>query len=1189
MLTVRLKQQELALQEERLKLKDTLSETVNQSKSRPKLPFFDDRLDDIESYLFRFENHAKAVNWKKDDWASMLAACLKGKALSYYHEFMTSNPGRGYDDLLRHLLQRFMCTEEGFRFKFRSAKPEQSETFPAFMDRLRRYFTRWSELAEARELSELIDLILRELLLQSCSEKLVTFLKESGCKTSTTMVEAAERWREVHIKENVARSGLTDPLVANAGYQKPNSRWFPKSSTSSTKQTPTTPTDKLIDKQVQPQPVAQNTHQRGRRPYRGRDLTCYWCNKPGHRMFQCPEKETNLASRGMSAHNDLPSQIQTCTGCVNGKEALIMLDSGCTTVGIRRDLVHPDRILDESMSVTLFNGQTVKLPLALINIDCQYFTGTVKACIVESSVCDVILGRIPGATFGCTNIAAAVLTRAQTRQTDKPFRPLLTAKVPQLDVTPDKLSKLQVEDTTLDPCFKKVGKSKDSDKSNESFVIRDTLLYRFVPNMNGEATWQLVVPTDLRDSVLISAHDGLFGGHMANNSTFKRIAPYFYWPGYRGDIKRYCSSCDVCQKTIPKGRIQPAPLQSVPVIYVPFSRVAVDIVGPITPVSERGFRYILTCVDVATRFPDAIPLKTITTEAVADALVQIFSRVGIPDEILSDQGSQFTSDTMREVLRLLSVSQLHSTPYHPQTNGLVERFNGTLKTMLKRLMSDKPKDWDRYMTGALFAYREIPQSATGFAPFELLYGRIPRGPTQLLYEAWSGQTDNNALQTVNEYVVNLKQSLTEMVDLAQKSVREAANKQKVCKFKSPLRTLEVGTKVLVLLPLETNKMLLRWRGPFPILKKTGNCNYLLDMGHGGEKVFHINLLKEYIDRQKPQNVILASIGVVQDPTSDATADFDISKVVLGVAPTTQTETMDDIGYDSNMSDNHKSQAQTVFRKHSHMLTDLPGQTKLVEHTITLTNDKPVNVRQYPLPFESNVTVEEEVKKMLAMGIIDPSSSPYSSPVVLVKKKNKSLRFCIDFRQLNKVTQFDCEPIPDVEVLFTKLRDRQFFTKVDLSKGYWQIPMAQKDKEKTAFRTPQGLFHFLRMPFGLSTAPSTFARMMRKLELDKCSSLSFFDDILVATDTWSQNLTALDQLLTALNTQGLTAKPTKIECGFKTIEFLGHVIGNNEMRPEKGKVSKIVSIRTPVKEASPSFLGTSRFLSTLHPTVRFYGC
>ena len=125
-----------------------------------------------------------------------------------------------------------------------------------------------------------------------------------------------------------------------------------------------------------------------------------------------------------------------------------------------------------------------------------------------------------------------------------------------------------------------------------------------------------------------------------------------------------------------------------PLIDRPFKRVAIDLIGEIKPASEAGHRYILTMVDYATRYPEAVPLKRIDTETVAEALVDIFSRLGVPDEILSDLGTQFVSDCMKEVTRLLSVRQLNTTPYHPMCNGLVEKYNGMLKSMLKKLCAD---------------------------------------------------------------------------------------------------------------------------------------------------------------------------------------------------------------------------------------------------------------------------------------------------------------------------------------------------------------------------------------------------------------------------------------------------------------------------------------------------------------------
>ena len=201
---------------------------------------------------------------------------------------------------------------------------------------------------------------------------------------------------------------------------------------------------------------------------------------------------------------------------------------------------------------------------------------------------------------------------------------------------------------------------------------------------------------------------------------------------------------------------------------VPFHRVAVDLIGPITPVSDNGNRYILTIVDFATKYPEAVALPRIETERVAEALLDVFSRVGFPTEILSDKGSQFTSDLMKEVCRLISLKQLFTTPYNPKCNGLCERMNGVLKSMLKKMCQEKPKDWDRYLSAVLFAYREVPQASTGFSPFELLYGRTVRGPMQVLKELWT-EKETPEVSNTYQYVLELRNRLEETCKVARDS------------------------------------------------------------------------------------------------------------------------------------------------------------------------------------------------------------------------------------------------------------------------------------------------------------------------------------------------------------------------------------------------------------------------------------
>lgn len=172
--------------------------------------------------------------------------------------------------------------------------------------------------------------------------------------------------------------------------------------------------------------------------------------------------------------------------------------------------------------------------------------------------------------------------------------------------------------------------------------------------------------------------------------------------------------------------------------------------------------YVLTMVDYATHYPEAVALKNIDAETVAEAMITMFSRVGIPEEVLSDQGSQFLSGVMQQVSRLLSMTQLVTLVYHPMCNGHVEKLNSTLKAMLKRMCSERPKDWDHYLPALLFAYRELPYESLGFAPFELLYGHTVCGLMAILKEVWTKQVTELEVKLTYQYVLKLQEQLQDM-------------------------------------------------------------------------------------------------------------------------------------------------------------------------------------------------------------------------------------------------------------------------------------------------------------------------------------------------------------------------------------------------------------------------------------------
>nr|XP_034327265.1 uncharacterized protein LOC117689714 [Crassostrea gigas]XP_034327266.1 uncharacterized protein LOC117689714 [Crassostrea gigas] len=388
---------------------------------------------------------------------------------------------------------------------------------------------------------------------------------------------------------------------------------------------------------------------------------------------------------------------------------------------------------------------------------------------------------------------------------------------------------------------------------------------------NGKKLTQLIVPKKFRTKVLALAHEAPMSGHLGISRTIDRVLAEFYWPGVQSDVRRFCQSCDICQRTTPKGRTTKVPLGKMPVIDEPFKRVAVDLVGPIQPATDRGNRYILTLVDFASRYPEAVALKDLK---------------------------------------------------------------------------------DRLQSTCELAKENLERSSQRYRTF---YNKRARQ-----------------------------------------------------------RDMKEGEKVLVLLPTASNKLLMQWRGPYIIVKKVGSVDYKIDVD-GKLKTFHANMLKRYVDRQDDDNISrdIVGVAVIDVENDSSTDDSDINDSPSHLNP----EGPENVNICDELGERETHDIKTLLCKYSDVLTDAPGLTTLAKHEIRLTSEKPVRTKPYPLPFTSRETVCEEVRRMLETGIIEPSTSPYTSPIVIVKKKDGSNRFCIDFRAINRITEFDAETIPCADDIF----------------------------------------------------------------------------------------------------------------------------------------------------------------------------
>ena len=216
-----------------------------------------------------------------------------------------------------------------------------------------------------------------------------------------------------------------------------------------------------------------------------------------------------------------------------------------------------------------------------------------------------------------------------------------------------------------------------------------------------------------------------------------------------------------------------------------------------------------------------------------------------------------------------------------------------------------------------------------------------------------------------------------------------------------------------------------------------------------------------------------------------------------------------------------------------------GRTNVTQHHIDLKDERPFRQRLRRSALVHQEVIETEVQKMLDADVIEPSDSPWASPVVMVKKKDGSCRFCVDYRKLNEITRKDSYPLPHIEDTFDALAGSHYFCALDLASGYWQVQMAEADKQKTAFITKQGLYQFKVMPFGLCNAPATFERLMEMILKGylwkRC--MVYIDDVVVYGRSFQETLTNLQLVLERLRTAGLKLKPSKCELFASEILFV----------------------------------------------------
>ena len=402
----------------------------------------------------------------------------------------------------------------------------------------------------------------------------------------------------------------------------------------------------------------------------------------------------------------------------------------------------------------------------------------------------------------------------------------------------------------------------------EQLVIRNGVLFRQWESSDGSrVVYQLVMPKSEREDVLRDLHEGATGCHLGEAKVLAKLKERFYWPGHARDVKNWCQTCSACAQRkhpTPKNK---AKLQTVCVGY-PMQMVATDILGPF-PQSESGNSYILVATDYFTRWAEAYPIPDQEATTVAKKLTnELFLRFSPPEQLHCDQGRQFESRLLAEVCELLNIQKSRTTAYHPQSDGLAERWNRTLLGMLATSVGEHPEDWEEYVSKACMAYNTSVHATTGFTPFYLMFGRQARIPVDLMYGSAEPESMSHG-----QYATKLQESLTKAYSLARESLEGKQKRQtELYNKKVHGEPHEVGALVWLLTPQvprgKSKKLHKWWTGPFKVVKRLSQVTYRIQHVKNRAKrlVVHFDRLK----RCHPNIRLSEQFNNTQHPANDYT-------------------------------------------------------------------------------------------------------------------------------------------------------------------------------------------------------------------------------------------------------------------------------------------------------------------------------
>lgn len=1152
------RQEERAFELERLKLEAQTRGTdspapASQEKELGKLIPRYDLKEDISLYLILFERQASRVSLPKNSWVTHLLGLLP-QEISQIIAREPEEKADDYDHVKGTLLKRFKLTPEKFRQLFNSSPKKVEKTWQDFHHELKTYFDGWLAGLNITTFEQLKKLIICDQMKKRAPPEFKEFYLDEWASIVDPQV-LAEKVEEFEDLKKPSRAPQKPPIRRASESYRGHSTNFDK-----------------------------------RRP-----LRCFNCGSPDHLRPNCPKlkKPSHLVNNITEGSPEKWLRPHISKGKINGVETEILRDTGATIDVVCQKFIHPGDMTGEHVWLQQpLDSTSICLPLALVKVQCELGETVTKAAVISNELDRgrYILGNRTVSLFSEGHKetpfpVGAVQTRSQTKLKEDPppsnESPMESEDksdeefLPKVDDVPfESLIKVESEDFIraqrndgeIMPLIEEI---EDGKELKDFELIKGKLLAKRKEDKSGVERKLLLIPKEFRSEMLKLCHEGT-SGHLGATKTKDRLSKYFFWTNCYKDAEAFVKSCDLCQKAGKGGDRKKAPMTVVPVITEVFSRLNIDAVGPL-PLTSNGKRYLITAMCMSSKYPYAVAVSDITSVSVVDALLQIFSRMGFPKEIQHDHGTSFMSNLTSEFFERFGIKVVRSSVYHPQSNP-VERLHRTIKRVLRVLCQEEGTNWENHLHAVLFALRTVTHESTGFTPAELVHGRNLRTPITLLYENWVQPEDEE--NSVVEYIIKLLNRLKRCQDLAIKNMEESGAKRKKYYDRNTVRReFEIGDKVLVLAPSPTNKLAVQWHGPGAVEGKISETNYIVKLAKRDKsQIYHVNLLKPY--HQRPEFVNL--ITVDNEESSDLEEEF--PSVNNGPDVFDLREIMQYSEVQGILDEEQIHQLSKVLQKYSHCFSNVPGLTNMVKFDIELTEPKAIRSRPYRMSLRQTEILREEIGRMIQMKIVEIGESDFTSPMILVEVPGKDPRPCIDYRRLNEVTKTQYFPLPNIEERVEAVAAAKYITILDLSKGYWQIPLTERAKEYATFVTSFGSFRPLRMPFGLKNAPYYFSKMMAEV-LRGCEDFAvpYLDDVAIFSLDWSEHLKHVDRVLERIDKAKLSLKASKCRFAQTQVKYLGHYVGQGKRSPNEVKIKAIQDFPIPsTKTQIRAFLGLAGY-------------